>query len=127
MPSGRALMAARRRSVTSEMRQRAHHPAPPTQSTRIEVTGTLNHARAGVLYDDILDIVTHARSERIVIDMQRVTAADSNALGMLVLSQRAAAAAGTALAVINPSLLMWQVLWASGLCGLFGLATDLPR
>ena len=95
--------------------------------TRIQVTGALDRPGVGALHDDVVALLTLTRPAEIIIDTHQVTAVDSRALGVLVQCQRAAAAAGSALAIVNPSPLLWQVLWTAGLLGVFGLLPALTR
>ena len=87
----------------------------------------MDESCAGALHDTVVATLAHGRPQSILIDMRHVDATDSKAFGMLVMCQRAAATAGTILAVVNRSPLIWRVLWASGLCGLFHLVPDPPR
>jgi anti-sigma B factor antagonist len=93
-------------------------------TVRLGLHGELDIATAGELRDTIIATMARYAPSAIVLDLRLVTFIDSTAIGQLVTCQRAAAVCGATLTLENLAPLPRRQLWATGLLGLFGLATD---
>jgi anti-sigma B factor antagonist len=91
---------------------------------RLGLHGELDLATAGEVRDTIITTLNRSAPSAIVLDLRLVTLIDSTAIGQLVTCHRAAAVFGATLTMENLAPLPHRQLWATGLLGLFGLATD---
>jgi anti-sigma B factor antagonist len=86
--------------------------------------GELDIATAGEVRDTVIATLARYTPSAIVLDLRLVTLIDSTAIGQLVTCHRAAAVCGVTLTLENLAPVPYRQLWATGLLGLFGLATD---
>lgn len=93
-------------------------------TVRLGPRGELDMATAGELRDRIIAALAQHRPSAVVLDLRLVTLIDSTAIGQLVTCHRAAAVCGAKLTLENLAPVPYRQLWATGLLGLFGLATD---
>lgn len=93
---------------------------------RITIEGEIDIATVGDVRDTVLAALARSRPRSVVLDLALVTFIDSTGIGELVACHKATTVSGAELVLENLTPFVHRQIWATGLLGLFGLASDAP-
>jgi anti-sigma B factor antagonist len=93
---------------------------------RLELHGEIDVVAVGQVRDAVVAALARYDLSMVVLDFRHVSFIDAIGVGELVTCHRAAAVFGATIMLENLAPFPYRQLWATGLLGLFGLASDEP-